>query len=80
MATLTETIARWACGLTYEDLPPDAVEAAKLSEVTIYTVGFTGWGPDGSYSVNRPFLTTLAEATVPTSVSPNVETSTSAVS
>ena len=41
----------------------DAVEAAKLSEVTIYTVGFTGWGPDGSYSVNRPFLTTLAEAT-----------------
>ena len=41
----------------------DAVEAAKLSEVTIYTVGFTGWGPDGSDSVNRPFLTTLAEAT-----------------
>lgn len=41
----------------------DAVEAAKLSEVTIYTIGFTGWGPDGSDSVNRPFLTTLAEAT-----------------
>ena len=41
----------------------DAIEAAKLSEVTIYTVGFTGWGPDGSDSVNRPFLTTLAEST-----------------
>lgn len=41
----------------------DAIEAAKLSEVTIYTVGFTGWGPDGKDSVNRPFLTALAEAT-----------------
>ncbi len=41
----------------------DVVEAAKQSEVTIYTVGFTGWGPEGSESVNRPFLTTLAEAT-----------------
>ncbi len=41
----------------------EALEAAKLSEVTIYTVGFTGWGPSGSDSVNRPFLTSLAEAT-----------------
>ena len=41
----------------------DATEGAKLSEVTIYTVGFTGWGPEGSESVNIPFLTTLAEAT-----------------
>lgn len=41
----------------------DALEAAKLSEVTIYTVGFTGWGPDGSASVNQPFLNSLAEAT-----------------
>ena len=41
----------------------DALEAAKLSEVTIYTVGFTGWGPDGSDSVNQPFLNSLAEAT-----------------
>lgn len=40
----------------------DATEGAKLSEVTIYTVGFTGWGPDGSESVDVPFLTTLAEA------------------
>jgi VWFA-related protein len=46
-----------------ESTMADAVQAAKLSEVTIYTVGFTGWGPDGSDSVNRPFLTTLAEAT-----------------
>jgi VWFA-related protein len=41
----------------------EVVEAAKQSEVTIYTVGFSGWGPEGSESVNRPFLTTLAEAT-----------------
>ena len=46
-----------------ESTMEDAVEAAKQSEVTIYTVGFTGWGPDGSFSVNRPFLTTIAEAT-----------------
>ena len=41
----------------------EVVEAAKQSEVTIYTVGFSGWGPQGSESVNRPFLTTLAEST-----------------
>lgn len=41
----------------------DAVEKGKLSEVTIYTVGFTGFGADGAESVNRPFLTTLAEST-----------------
>lgn len=41
----------------------DAIEAARSSEVTIYPIGFTGWGPDGSDSVNRPFLNTLAEAT-----------------
>jgi Ca-activated chloride channel homolog len=41
----------------------EVIEGAKQSEVTIYTVGFTGWGPEGADSVNRPFLTTLAEAT-----------------
>lgn len=41
----------------------EALEAAKRSEVTFYTVGFTGWGPDGSDSVNRPFLTSLATET-----------------
>jgi len=41
----------------------EVIEGAKQSEVTIYTVGFSGWGPDGSESVNRPFLTTLAEST-----------------
>jgi VWFA-related protein len=41
----------------------EAIEAAKESEVTIYSVGFTGWGDQGSESVNRPFLTTLAEST-----------------
>ncbi len=29
MATHTETIARWACDLTYEDLTPESIEAAK---------------------------------------------------
>ncbi|GMR22894.1 MAG: hypothetical protein BMS9Abin37_1274 [Acidobacteriota bacterium] len=46
-----------------ESTMEDAIEAAKMSEVTIDTIGFTGWGADGSDSVNRPFLTTLAEAT-----------------
>ncbi len=40
----------------------ETIESGKRSKATIYTVGFTGWGPDGSYSVNRPFLTNLAEA------------------
>ena len=46
-----------------ESTMEDVIEVVKTSEVTIYTVGFTGWGPDGSDSVNRPFLTTLAEST-----------------
>ncbi|MFQ5589694.1 MAG: MmgE/PrpD family protein [Phycisphaerae bacterium] len=29
MGTLSETLARWACSLKYEDLTPDAVDAAK---------------------------------------------------
>jgi len=41
----------------------EVIEGAKQSEVTIYAVGFTGWGPEGSESVNRPFLTTLSEST-----------------
>jgi Ca-activated chloride channel family protein len=41
----------------------EVIEAAKQSETTVYTVGFSGWGPEGSESVNRPFLTTLAEST-----------------
>lgn len=51
----------------------DVIEGAKQSEVTIYTVGFVGGGPRGGghyepYKlvpgrVNRPFLTSLAEAT-----------------
>ena len=40
----------------------ETIERCKRSETTIYTVGFTGWGPEGSYSVNRTFLTSLAEA------------------
>ncbi len=29
MATMTETIARWACDLKYEDLTPEAIDASK---------------------------------------------------
>ena len=29
MPTITETIARWSCDLKYEDLTPDAIDAAK---------------------------------------------------
>ncbi|HUU84646.1 MAG TPA: MmgE/PrpD family protein [Phycisphaerae bacterium] len=29
MATITGTLSKWACGLRYKDLPPEAVEAAK---------------------------------------------------
>jgi VWFA-related protein len=41
----------------------EVIEGAKQSEVTIYTIGFSGYGPEGKDSVNRPFLKTLAEAT-----------------
>jgi 2-methylcitrate dehydratase len=29
VATITETLSRWASGLRYEDLPPEAIDAAK---------------------------------------------------
>jgi VWFA-related protein len=41
----------------------EVVEGARQSEVTIYAVGFMGKRADGTGSVNRPFLTALAEAT-----------------
>lgn len=41
----------------------EVIESAKQSEVTIYTVGFIGLGPERTKSVNHPFLTTLAEST-----------------
>ncbi len=41
----------------------EVIEGARQSEVTIYTVGFLGKKADGTGSVNRPFLTALAEAT-----------------
>jgi Ca-activated chloride channel homolog len=41
----------------------EVIEAARQSEVTIYTVGFMGKRADGTGNVNRPFLTALAEAT-----------------
>ncbi len=41
----------------------EVIEGAKQSEVTIYTVGYPGLGAEGKDSINRPFLTTLAEAT-----------------
>lgn len=41
----------------------DAVEGAKLSEVTIYSVGFEGRRSLGSSGVNKGFLKRLAEET-----------------
>lgn len=29
MATITATISEWACNVTYDDLPPEAIDAAK---------------------------------------------------
>ena len=29
MGTITETLSRWASGLRYEDLTPEAIDAAK---------------------------------------------------
>lgn len=41
----------------------DAIEGAKFSEVTIYTVGFRGQRGAGSRGVNKGFLKKLAEET-----------------
>lgn len=41
----------------------DAIEGAKFSEVTIYTIGFSGRRAAGSRGVNKGFLKDLAEET-----------------
>lgn len=46
-----------------ESSKKDAVEGAKFSEVTIYTVGFSGRRAAGSRGVNKGFLKDLAEET-----------------
>ncbi len=38
-----------------------ALEGARLSEGAIYTVGYTGWSPEGGGKLNRPFLDAVAE-------------------
>lgn len=38
-----------------------ALEGARLSEGAIYTVGYTGWSPDGGGRLNREFLDAVAE-------------------
>ena len=38
-----------------------ALEGARLSEGAIYTVGYTGWSPDGGGKLNRGFLDAVAE-------------------
>lgn len=38
----------------------DAIEGGKLSDASIYTVGFSGWRPTEGSGVNRGFLTRLA--------------------
>lgn len=38
-----------------------ALEGARLSEGAIYTVGYTGWSPEGGGRLNRDFLDAVAE-------------------
>ena len=38
-----------------------ALEGARLSEGAIYTVGYTGWSPEGGGKLNREFLDSVAE-------------------
>ena len=38
-----------------------AIEGARLSEGAIYTVGYTGWSPEGGGRLNREFLDAVAE-------------------
>ncbi len=38
-----------------------ALEGARLSEGAIYTVGYTGWSPEGGGKLNREFLDEVAE-------------------
>jgi len=38
-----------------------ALEGARLSEGAIYTLGYTGWSPDGGGKLNREFLDGVAE-------------------
>ncbi len=38
-----------------------ALEGARLSEGAIYTIGYTGWSPDGGGKLNRDFLDAVAE-------------------
>lgn len=38
-----------------------ALEGARLSEGAIYTVGYTGWSPEGGGKLNREFLDAVAE-------------------
>ncbi|HXV59631.1 MAG TPA: VWA domain-containing protein [Vicinamibacteria bacterium] len=49
----------------------DAIEGAKFSEVTIYSVGFEGRRTSGSQGVNKGFLKKLAEETGGASFFPN---------
>lgn len=38
-----------------------ALEGARLSEGAIYTLGYTGWSPEGGGKLNREFLDAVAE-------------------
>lgn len=38
-----------------------ALEGSRLSEGAIYTVGYTGWSPEGGGKLNRDFLDAVAE-------------------
>jgi VWFA-related protein len=50
-------------GMGSESTAKDAIEGAKLSEVTIYSIGFEGRRGLGSQGVNKGFLKKLSEET-----------------
>ncbi|HSF17967.1 MAG TPA: VWA domain-containing protein [Vicinamibacteria bacterium] len=54
-----------------ESSSQDAIEGAKFSEVTIYSVGFEGRRTSGSQGVNKGFLKKLSEETGGASFFPN---------
>ena len=50
-----------------------ALEGARLSEGAIYTVGYTGWSPEGGGKLNREFLDEVAEQSGGRSYYPKIE-------
>lgn len=52
-ATIQETLARYAVGLKYEDLPPEVVRETKRYMIDTFGCGLGGFGADASQIANR---------------------------